>query len=129
MLMCVDGVLATSGYVARYFPAGRGDERKRYIILRNSPGVRSSGLGLSIVPSSGTPRELVIEYTLLSWQSGGGMKPPPDPQVTEMEAESMAEISTSLLQAVGAECLPSAPGSPVCSRVAQGRGGRCSLGA
>jgi hypothetical protein len=131
IVACVDAVLDASPIVEQVTTARRRDDhlRTRYVVLRNPPGPRTTSLLFTVVPSSGAPRELVVEYVWPGpWQGQNGMQPPPDPKVSEVEGETMADIGAGLLREVRAECAPTAPGQPACSRVAQGRGGRCVLG-
>jgi hypothetical protein len=129
IVSCADAVLASSPLVERVVRSGRADSpRTRGVRLRNPPGQCPTGLLFSIVPSRGPARELVFEYVSPSGGSPGGMKPPTDPKTREVEGEMLADISVRLLLDVRGECAPNAPGQPMCSRVAQDRGGRCVLG-
>ena len=130
LLACVDAVLAGSPYVERQLTKrASANPRKRYVILRNPPSPRSTGLGFAVEPLRGVPREFVVEYAWPGpWQGTSGMKPPPDQRTSDIEGQMMADIGAELLRQVRSECAPAAPGEPVCSRVAQGRSGRCVLG-
>lgn len=129
-MACADVVLATSSFVERVSTARGGDyPRSRYVTLLNPPGPRTTGLRFVVEPSRGAPRELVVEYTWPGpWQGTNGMQPPPDPKVSDVEGETLADIGSWLLRAVRAHCAPNAPGEPACSRIAEGRRGRCVLG-
>ena len=131
MVACVDAVLTNSPLFERALTKRRVDRpRARGLMLRNPPGAHPTGLGVAITPARGAPREIVVDYAWPGpWQgTGGGMKPPADPKVSDVEGAMLADISAGLLSELRAECAPSAPGEPVCSRVAQGRTGRCVLG-
>jgi hypothetical protein len=123
-------VLASSPLVERVTASRRPDSpRTRGVRLRNPPGQFTTGLLFSIVPPRGPSRELVVEFAWPGpWQGRHGMKQPPDTKTTEVEGEMLADISVRLLLDVRAACAPNAPGQPVCSKVAQDRGGRCVLG-
>jgi hypothetical protein len=131
MVACVDAVLTNSPLVERITAArGGAFPRARYIVLRNPPSPRTTSLRFAVEPSRGAPRELVVEYAWPGpWQGNNGMKPPPDRKTSEIEGEMLTDISAGLLREVRAQCAPAAPGEPACSRVAQGRTGRCVLGA
>ena len=124
-LACVDTALSTSSYVERLGITRQGDPPgSRYVMLRNPPGPRSGGMRFSA-----EPRQLVVEFTWPGpWQGRNGMQPVPDAQASEMEGEGLTSIGSRLLLVVRAACAPDATGQPVCSRVAQGRSGRCVLG-
>ncbi len=131
MMACVDAVLAGSPLVERV-TSRRVDKyrRSRYLVLRNPPGPRSTGLAFAVEPERGTPRELVVEFAWPGrWQGVGGMQPPPDPKASDIEGETLRDIAAGFLRDVRAHCAPTAPGEPACSRIAQGRSGRCVLGA
>ena len=130
LLACVDAVLAGSPYVERQLTKrASANPRKQYVKLRNPPGPLSTGLGFAVEPARGAPREFVVEYAWPGpWQGTNGMKPPPEKRASDIEGQMMADIGAELLRQVRSECAPAAPGEPVCSRVAQGRSGRCVLG-
>jgi len=130
VVACMDAVLANSPLIERVKTSPRRDlPRSRYAELRNPPGPLSKGLGFAVNPASGTPRELVVGYAWPGpWQGRNGMQPPPDRQVSDIEGETMTDIATALLREVRAQCAPTTPGEPACSRVDQGRSGRCVIG-
>jgi hypothetical protein len=130
MVACVDAVLATSPVVARVTSSRRSnDPRTRYVVLQNSPSLRTTGLTFAVVTSRGAARDLVVEYAWPGrWQGTGGMQPAPDLKLSEDEGGALADVGAGLLREVRAQCAPAAPGQPVCSRVADGRTGRCVLG-
>lgn len=130
MVGCMNAVLNGSSFVDQV-AASRPPRvpRKRYLTLRDPPGPHTKGLTFNVLPSSGAPRELVVEYYWPGRQQEiPGMQPPPDPKVTDGEGEALADIGTRLLREVKAQCAPTVPGEPVCARVAQGQVGRCVLG-
>ena len=131
LLACVEAVLAGSPLIERQLTRRAGENpRKHHVKLRNPPGLLSTSLGFAVEPARGTPREFVVEFVWPGrWQGTNGMKPPPDPRASEIEGQMMADIGAELLRQVRSECAPTAPGEPVCSKVAQGRSGRCVLGA
>jgi len=130
LVACMDNVLAHSTLVERIRPDGRRvHPRSRGVELRNPPSLRLRGLGFAVNPERGTPRELAVEYVWPgTWVGAGGMQPPPDARSAELEGVMMTDIATALLSDVRAQCAPTAPGEPACSRVSQGRTGRCSIG-
>ena len=129
LMACVDVVLDASSQVERISTSRRsGIPLTRYVALTNPPSERSRGLLFTVLSSRGASREVVVAYDWPGpWQGTGGMKPQPDPKDLDIEGAMLADISSRLLREVRAECAPSAPGEPACSRVAQGRGGRCVL--
>jgi hypothetical protein len=129
MLACVDTTLATSAIVERLGGRRVKHPGSRYVVLRNPPGPRANGVLFAVEPERGTPRQFVVEYVWPGvWQGTNGMQPPPDPKVSEIEGEMLTDVATRLLQLVRASCAPDAYGEPVCTRVANGHGGRCVLG-
>jgi hypothetical protein len=125
VLACVDTALATSSLVERIATTRKGDEPgSRYVVLRNPPGPRSTGMRFTVAP-----RELVVEFAWPgAWQGRNGMQPLQDSKASDLEGEGLTTIGTRLLLVVRAACAPEAAGQPACTRVAQGRGGRCALG-
>ena len=130
MVACMDAVLAGSPLIERIRTSPRNDlPRSRGVELRNPPSPRSKGLGFTINPARGTPRELVVGYAWPgTWQGTNGMQPPPDQHVSDTEGAMMTDIATTLLRDVRAQCAPTANGEPACTRVNQGRTGRCVIG-
>lgn len=130
MMACVDDVLANSAHVERISTTLRDDyPRSRNFTLRNPPSPRVAGMGFVVTPSQGAPREFVVGFVWPGpWQGRNGMQSPPDRQVLDGEGEMLADIGARLLREVRAQCAPTAPGTPVCTRVREGRGGRCVLG-
>ena len=131
MFACVEGVLAASPVVDQANRPTRRNYRlrTRYVALQNPPSLRTTGVTFVVLPSRGAARELVVEY---AWpgplQGRSGMQPAADPNVSNAEGEALADVGAGLLREVRAQCAPEAPGQPACSRVAEGRLGRCVLG-
>ena len=130
MVACMDRVLARSPAIERISTSPRKDlPRSRYAELRNPPSPRSKGVGFEIKPAHGAPRELVVGYAWPgNWQGANGMQPATDQQASDTEGEMVTDLATRLLREVRAQCAPNAYGEPACSRVNQGRSGRCVIG-
>jgi hypothetical protein len=129
MLTCVDSAFASSAMVERANARRTGNPATRFIVLRNSPSRNVAGVLFTLTPSHGVPREFVIEYVWPGPRLGsGGMQPPADPNASEVEGRMLTDAAVQLLQLVRSRCAPDAPGEPACTRVGDGRGGRCVLG-
>jgi hypothetical protein len=129
MLACVDSAFASTAIVDHARTQRRvGNPASRYLKLRNSPSPRVPGVLFSLAPSRGAPRQLVIEYTWPASSGTSGMQPPPDPKASEFEGQLLTDVVVQLLQLVRSSCAPDALGEPACSKVAEGRRGRCVLG-
>lgn len=129
---CMDGVLAASQLADRYVIPRRAEHRRaRYFVLRNPPNQRTTGMSVAILPDTGTPRRLVLEFGWPGpWQGTGGMKPPPrDQGMSNLEGEALTDMGTALLRELRAQCVPMAPGETACVRVEEGRAQRCTIGA
>jgi hypothetical protein len=127
----MDGVFAASQLAERFISPRRPEYRRsRYFVLRNPPSQRTTGMGVAILPDTGTPRRLVLEFGWPGpWQGTGGMKPPPkDQRMSDLEGESLTDIGTGLLRELRAQCVPMASGETTCMRVKEGRAQRCTLG-
>lgn len=131
MERCVDQALEASSLVDasfapnRQWGASRAGRRMRGVRLMNPPGPRIQSVGFAVESPSGTPRTFVVEY---STPGQGGMQPAPDPQLSDLERQAVAEIGAQLLREVRAACMPSAVGQPTCFMVRQGSVGRCTIG-
>jgi hypothetical protein len=130
MLTCVDSAFASTAIVEAARPQRRVDNpATRHLRLRNSPSPRVPGVLFALTPARGAPREFVVEYVWPGPQLGtGGMQPPSDPNASETEGQMLTDVAVQLLQLVRSRCAPDAPGEPACSRVGDGRTGRCVLG-
>ena len=130
MMTCTDAVLVTSPMVERVTVGRRAnDQRRRYVVLRNPPSQRATTLQFAVEPSRGAPHEMVVGYTWPGpWQGTPGMQPSSDANVFEYEGKTLGEMGAQLLREARAQCAPSSHSEVVCSRVEQGRTGRCSLG-
>jgi hypothetical protein len=129
MLTCVDSALASSAIVDRANARRVNNPATRYVVLRNSPSRRVPGVLFSLTPAHGAPREFVVEYVWPGPSLGsGGMAPPPNSNASDFEGQMLTDVAVQLLQLVRSRCAPDAAGEPACSRVADGRGGRCVLG-
>jgi len=130
-LACVDGVLAASQVVERFITGRRPEHpRSRYFVLKNPPSQRTTGMIVAILPDTGKPRRLVLEFGWPGpWQGEGGMKPPPrDQGMSNLEGEALTDMGTALLRDLRAECVPTAPGETACMKVNEGRVQRCAIG-
>jgi hypothetical protein len=129
MLTCVDSAFASSAMVQRANARRTGNPATRFVVLRNSPSRHVPGVLFTLTPAHGAPREFVIEYVWPGpWLGSGGMQPPEDPNASEVEGRMLTDAAVQLLQLVRSRCAPDAAGEPACSRVGDGRGGRCVLG-
>jgi hypothetical protein len=126
---CMESVLIASQVVDRFIPERPENPRARYFELRNPLTERTTGLGIAIRPVSGAPQRIVAQFAWPGpWQGTNGMQTPSDPGTSAMVGQAMTEIATRLIRELRAECAPTLPGEPSCSRIAQGRSERCTLG-
>ena len=128
VVACMQAVLAASPMVERFLSRQLDNPRARYVVLRNPPSDRATGVGFAIEPKHGTPRQLVLSFPWPRPWRGSGMVAPMDPKITDMEGEALTDMGSSLAREIRAQCAPMAPGELACTRVEDGRRQRCVAG-
>jgi hypothetical protein len=100
--------------------------RTVYVSFVNPPDPSIGGMALVVVPTRGTPKQFVVEYSL--W--AGTSNRPGVPNLARLNAPAVEATGAQLLRTVRSQCAPSAGGEPACTMSSfQNRiTGRCSLG-
>jgi len=121
MVTCVHGALAASPHVAKI--ATNSDPRRNALTLKNAPSPRIKSMVVAIEPRRGTPRQLVVEYSLTA-----GKMSEDDMMGATDDTPAVVEMSMQLLSDVRARCAPTASGAPACTSTDREQSGRCALG-
>ena len=125
LVACIHSALADSPNVAE---AGfkKDYPRTLWVRLVNPPDPQIGGMQLVVSPTSGKPKQFVVEYTL--WT--GTLHKPGVPNLALLNAPAVEAMAAQLLRGVGNRCAPTAAGAPACSMSNFGEKltGRCSLG-
>jgi hypothetical protein len=100
--------------------------RTVYVIFLNPPDPQAGGMELVVAPTSGTPSQFVVAYTL--WT--GNLTKPGVPNLAKLNAPSVEATAAQLLRAAHNQCAPTAAGQPACSmsNFDERITGRCSVG-
>jgi hypothetical protein len=100
--------------------------RTIYVSFLNPPDPTVGGMALVVAPTSGTPRQFVVEYTLWTGRRGT----PGVPNLARSNAPAVEAMGAQLLGVARDQCAPTAAGAPACSmsNFNERLTGRCSLG-
>jgi hypothetical protein len=100
--------------------------RTLYVVFVNPPDPSAGAMTLVVAPSRGTPRQLVIEYSL--WT--GTSHRPGVQNLAALNAPAVEATGAQLLREVANRCAATATGAPACSMSTfhEKLTGRCSIG-
>jgi hypothetical protein len=125
LVACVRSALAESPNV-REAGFKKDYPRTVWVSFVNPPDQYVSGMELVVAPNSGTPTQIVAEYTL--W--AGTLHRPGVPNLASFNAPAVAAMGIQLLAGVRNQCAPTKTGAPACStsNFNERIKGRCSIG-